>query len=221
MAVTTNLGARVREERGKSAMRKLRADGRIPAVLYGHGEDTHAISLDAHELEILFSRISVENTLITLKVDGLKGKSGDLRALVREVQKHPAQGRLLHVDFYQIHAGEKVSVNAPIRLVGTAAGTRSGGLVSQTVDSVTVRCLPDAIPDLIEVDVTSLEIGDSVHVRDLVLPAGVEAEEDGDVTICSVGLPQAGIVDVPAVAAVEVPTGEPEVIKRRPEKDED
>src|SRR5881394_948180 len=98
MATTASLTAQPREDRGKSAMRKLRAAGRIPAVVYGHGEDTQSLSLDAHELELLFSRISVESTLITLKIDGGK-KGGDLRALVREVQKHPVKGKLVHVDF--------------------------------------------------------------------------------------------------------------------------
>jgi large subunit ribosomal protein L25 len=215
MAANATLSAEQRTERGKSAARKLRAAGRVPAVVYGHGETTQALSLDAHELELLFAHIAVESTLITLKLDG-----GEMRALVREVQKHPVKGRPLHVDFYQIHAGEKVTVHVPVRIHGTPAGVRNGGVLNQTLDTLDVTSLPENIPAVIDIDVSKLEIGDSIHVRDLPLPDGVETDMDGDITVCAVSH-AAGGAETPAGEAAEGTPSEPEVIRRRAEKDEE
>lgn len=199
MASEATLKATLREETGKGAMRKLRASGRIPAVVYGHNEETRALSVDAHELEVLFSRISVENTIIRLDIQGEK-KKGEVDALVREVQAHPWKARVLHVDFYQVHAGEKVDVDVPIRLTGTAAGVKAGGVMDHVVHDLPIRCLPSEIMESIEVDVSELEIGDSVHVRDLRLPGTIEIEMDADRTICS--------VVTPAILEVEEPEDE-------------
>src|SRR2546430_14485762 len=107
MAQQASLSAQPRSERGKSAARKLRASGRLPAVVYGHGEETQALSVDEHEVELLFSRISVESTLITLKIDGASAeKGGEVRAPGREGQTPPVKGDLGHGALYQIHAGE-------------------------------------------------------------------------------------------------------------------
>lgn len=219
MAAHATLTAETRTERGKSAARKLRVAGKVPAVVYGHGEETQALSINAHEIELLFSRISVESTMITLKIEGRKG--GDLRTLIREVQKHPVKANVVHIDFYQLHAGEKLTVHTPIRLVGTPSGVREGGILNQPLDTLDVRCLPDNIPSVIEIDVSGLHIGDSIHVRDLALPDGVESEIDGDITVAAVSHPSTG---EPVAAAAEVPEAdaiaEPEVIRRRPDKDE-
>jgi large subunit ribosomal protein L25 len=134
---------------------------------------------------------------------------------VREVQTHPARGEVLHVDFYQIHAGERVQVQVPIHFVGTATGVKEGGMLQHTMDELDIRCSADAIPDRIDVDVTALTIGDSVHVSDLTVPEGVEVLDNPDRSVCSVIPPQAGITEVaaPEVAEAEAPT-EPEVIRR-------
>ena len=210
MAVTATLGARTRAETGKSNNRKLRASGRIPAVLYGHGEETRPVSIDAHELELLFSRIHVESTLIDVAIEGDRAP---VKALVREVQRHAVRDAVTHVDFYIIHAGETLTVDVPLRIQGTAPGVRIGGLLQQTLDTVEVRCLPDQIPEQIDVDISVLEIGDSIHVRDLAVPEGVEVLVDGDRTVCSVVPPTV----TAETAAVEAATGEPEVIGRAKE----
>lgn len=206
------LSAKRRDGRGKGDNRKLRSGGQIPAIVYGRGEETRAVSLDAHELELLFSRVHVENTVIALKIEG---ERQPIKTLVREVQTHPARGDVLHVDFYQIHAGERVNVQVPIAFVGTAAGVKAGGMLQHTMDEIDIRCSVDNIPERIEVDVTALEIGDSVHVGDLPVPEGVEVLDSADRSVCSVIPPQAGIAE-PAVAAepVEEAPAEPEVIRR-------
>jgi len=207
MAVNASLKAQERAGTGKGAARKARAGGRVPAVMYGHGEETRLLSVDGHELDLLFSRIRVESTVIEVSIEGQKKP---VRALVREVQKHPARGKLLHVDFYQIHAGERITVNVPLHLLGAAAGVKAGGLVQHALDEIEVRCLADAIPASIDVDISALQIGDSLHVRDIAPPAGVELLVDGDRTVCSVMPPIVGEAEEEVVA--EAVLAEPEVI---------
>jgi large subunit ribosomal protein L25 len=207
MAARAELSAQARDGTGKGHNRKLRASGRIPAVLYGHGEETRSVSVDAHELERLFAHIHVESTVIDIAVDG-----APVKALVREVQRHAVRDDVLHVDFYVIHAGERVTVEVPLRITGSAPGVRIGGLLQQSLDTLEIRCLPDSIPDTIIVDISTLEIGDSVHVRDMSIPEGVEVLVDGDRTVCSIVPPT--VTAEAAAEAAEPAEAEPEVIGR-------
>lgn len=199
------LAAQTRQGMGKGVARKLRAAGRVPAIMYGRGEETRSLSIDAHELQLLFGKVHWENTLIELDIEG-----ESVKTLVREVQSHAYKSDILHVDFYQIHADEKLVVEIPIRLVGTPAGIKLGGMLSHGINDLEIRCLPDKIPHHIEVDISHLGINDAVHVRDLELPEGVESLMDGDRTVCSVTPPM-----VSAEGAAEEAAGaEPEVIKK-------
>lgn len=211
MATDATLKAEIREERGKGPARRLRAAGRIPAVVYGQGEETRALSVDALELDRLFSRISVENTLINLEIDGTS-----TRVLVREVQAHPFKPRIDHVDFYEVRAGEKLNVEVPVQLVGTPEGVKSGGVLEQVLHVLPVVCIPSAIPESIEIDVSALEVGESIHVGDVTLPEGVEADIDPTRTVCNVGAPTVEALETGA----EAPEGvggavEPELIDDR------
>jgi large subunit ribosomal protein L25 len=208
MATEAKLKAHLRQDRGKGAARRMRARGRVPGVVYGRGDETRSISMDAHELELLFRRVHYENTLIELEIDGAE----PVRTVVREVQTHPVRAQVLHVDFQQVHAGQKIHVEIPIRLVGTAAGVRAGGVLMHTISDLPVRVLPDNIPEYITVDISGLGINDSIHLRDIALPDGVEPEIDGDRSICSVAPPTVPVVAEPGAPA-EAP-GEPEVIGR-------
>lgn len=214
------LKAEKRDTTGKGAARKLRGSGRIPAVLYGHGDETRSLSVDAHELEMLMQRVHIENTIVQLQIGG---ERAGIKALAREVQRHPHRPVILHVDFYQIHAGEKITVEIPIRLVGQAPGVKTGGLMQHALTELEVRCLPDDIPEYLEADVSAMEIGDSLHVSDVALPAGVEAMQDADRTICSVIPPQAGVAEPgeEEAATAEEEGGEPEVIRRAKEEGEE
>lgn len=219
MATSASLNASPREGTGKGSSRKLRAAGRVPAVIYGHGEDTRLLSVDEHELELLFSRIHVENTVIDVTIEGEKKA---VKALVREVQKHVVRDNVLHVDFYQIHAGEKVTVEIPIRITGTSPGVKLGGILQHSLSEIEVRCLPDQIPETIVIDVSELGIGDSIHVRDITPPPGVEFYVDKDRTVCSVMAPVVSAAEPGEVAEVpEDVVVEPEVIgKGKGEEDE-
>ena len=206
MATEAKLAAETRQDMGKGVARKLRAAGKVPAVMYGHGETTRSLVLDAHELKLLFSKVHWENTLITLDVGG-----ESVPTLVREVQTHAFKGDVLHVDFYQIHANEKLEVEIPIRLHGTPAGVKLGGMLSHAINDLLVRCLPGNIPHHVDVDISHLNINDAIHVSDLKLPEGVESVIDGDRTVCVLN-PPSGAADLPAAA--EAAGAEPEVIKK-------
>ena len=211
MATEVKLKATPREDTGKGSNRKLRAAGRIPGVVYGHNEKTRSVSIDAHELEVLFNRISVENTVINLSIEGEKG---EVQALVREVQSHAYKGSVVHVDFLQLHAGEMVDVEVPVHLVGTPEGVKTGGVIDHQIHELPIRCLPAAIPESIEVDVSALELGDSIHVSDLTIPEGVEVEMDGERTVCSVVAP--AVLEVPEPVEGEPTEAEPVRIGEEP-----
>jgi large subunit ribosomal protein L25 len=215
---SAQLSAKGRDGQGKGDSRKLRQTGYIPAVIYGHGEKTRSVAVNAHELELLFSRVHVENTVIDLNVEGEKKP---IRALVREVQTHPARGQIVHVDFYQIHAGERITMQIPLNFVGTAAGVKNGGILQHTMDEIEVEVSADNIPENISIDVSALEIGDSVHVSDLHVPEGVKVLDNADRSVCSVSPPQAGVAETPVAAAEPTTPAEPEVIRRKKEDEEE
>jgi large subunit ribosomal protein L25 len=211
------LAAQKRDAAGKGAARKARAAGRVPAVIYGHGEQTRPVSVDAHELELLFSRVHYENTVLELDIEG---ERAPVKVLVREVQSHAFRRSVLHVDFYQIHAHEHVTVDVPIRLLGSSPGVKAAGILMHAITDLTVRCLPDQIPDHIDVDISALEIGDALHVRELQLPAGVVPEVDGERVVCSVAPPiVAAAAETEEAVEAEV-VSEPEVIRRGKEEAE-
>ena len=185
------LSAEKREGTGKGVARKLRQAGKIPAVVYGREMDAIHIALDAHDAELLFRSIPVDNTIIELKVEGTKEPH---QTLVREIQTHPFKGNLVHVDFLRIQAGVKVEVNVPVHLVGTPIGVKDdGGVLDQTVHDLPVACIPSAIPESFEVDVSHLELNDVLHVSDLEIGEGVEVLLPPERTICSVSMPRAVI----------------------------
>ncbi len=179
----------LREGAGKSRARKLRAAGRIPGVFYGRGRQTVAVSLDPLGLEraIATSEAGV-NTLFDLEVSG----NGDFRGrvvMLKELQREPVYGKLLHADLYEVDLSQTVQVSVPLHVVGVAPGVSMGGILDQSLRELEIECLPRAIPDEIRVDVATLDIGDSIHVRDLVLPEGVELRIDPELAVVSVVVP--------------------------------
>lgn len=213
MAVSLNV--RPRSVFGKNAARKLRQAGQVPAIVYGRGDETRPLEIAVNELERLLSKISVENTLIDLKIEGGKGTS----ALIREVQYHAVRPVVLHVDFLQVHAGEKITLQVPVRLHGTPTGVRDeGGVLQEVLHDLEVECLPADIPEAIDLDIEKLGIGDSIHVRDVTI-AKVRIVNDPELLICSV-TNQAAAEPVDEAAAEEGAEAQPEVIRGKKD-DED
>ncbi|HUQ19773.1 MAG TPA: 50S ribosomal protein L25/general stress protein Ctc [Gemmatimonadaceae bacterium] len=215
---SAQLSATPRDGTGKGSARTLRAEGKIPAVIYGHGRDPQSLAIDTRELEKLLSRIAAENTVIELSMDGRSS-----RTLIREIQRHPFKRQILHVDFQELVAGEKVTVRIPLILVGVPDGVRQdGGILDQVMREIEVEVDPANMPNHVDIDVVPLKIGESIHVRDIKLPEGVESMDEGDATVCVVSAPRAA---VEAVAPVEGEaaegTAEPEVIGKKKEEEEE
>jgi large subunit ribosomal protein L25 len=200
------LNARLREGTGKGLARKLRAAGEVPAVAYGHGMEGRSLVVNAHELEKLLQVIN-PNTIIELRVKGAK----PAQALIREVQYHPSRRHILHVDFFQVRATEKVHVEVPVRLHGTPIGVREqGGVLQEVLRELTVECFPKDIPAAVDLDVENLGIGQSIHVSDIQLP-NATILNDAELVICTVTAPT-----VAALPEEEAGEGaEPEVIRER------
>jgi large subunit ribosomal protein L25 len=210
---SVQLNAVPRSDVGKGAARTLRSEGKIPAVIYGHAREPQPLAIDQRELERLLSHIAAESTVIELSLDGTTA-----RTLIREIQRHPFKRQILHVDFQELVAGEKVTVSVPILLVGVPEGVRAeGGVLDQTMRELSIHVDPADIPNHIDVDVSALTIGRSVHVSDLALPEGVEVLDDEDATICVVSAPRAVVEEAPAEVVVEG-AEEPEVIGRGKEE---
>jgi large subunit ribosomal protein L25 len=206
---SASFSAKPRAETGKGAARKLRQAGEVPGVVYGHGRAPQPLALNARDFDRLLNTVAVSSTVIELSIDG-----STARTLVREIQRHPFRREVLHVDFQELVAGEKVTVDIPLVFVGVSEGVRTGGgILDQIMHELTIHVDPSNIPNHIDVDVSALVIGHSIHVGDLVLPAGVEVLDDPETTICTVSAPKASetpAVGVPVVEAV----AEPELIRK-------
>ncbi|MEK7330205.1 MAG: 50S ribosomal protein L25 [Candidatus Eisenbacteria bacterium] len=214
MALIPLSGTR-RERLGKGGARKARAAGHIPAVLYGHGEEPVPVSIQAREFDLALRGHKGGNPIVNLAVGG-----GEYTALIRDVQYDPVSHGILHLDFQHISLTETIEVKVAVHLTGLPLGVKDGGGILETIlRELEVRCLPTAIPPSIEVDVSHLNIGDSVHVREVTVP-DVTILSDGDETIATV-VPPTVMEEKPAEEVVtEVAPTEPEVIAKG-KKDEE
>ena len=214
MAVISLNGA-ARPGIGKGVSRKLRRGGRIPAILYGHGERPIPVSVGARDFELALRHHKGGNPIVNLAVEG-----SEYTALIRAAQYDPVTHDVLHLDFQHISLTETIEVRVTVHLVGTPVGVKDGGGILETImRELEVRCLPTAIPPAIDVDVAALNIGDSVHVRDVVVE-NITVLSDPDATVATV-VPPTVIEEKPAEEAVAAPeAAEPEVIAKG-KKDEE
>ena len=178
--------AQNRTETGDGPAKRLRADGRVPAVVYGLDAGTVSVSVPARELDHILHSASGSNTLITLKVD-----DASQLTLARQVHRHPVRGTVLHVDFIRVRADQTIEAEVSIQFVGEAEGVRNGGLLEQSIFSLTVEAMPRDIPNAFEHDISELVIGDSIHVRDLAVPAGVVVLQENDAVVAHISMPRA------------------------------
>jgi large subunit ribosomal protein L25 len=203
------LSATARSGVGTGDARKLRRTGFVPGVVYGHGRAPQSLSVDVRDLDRLLSTVAVSTTVVELNLDGVA-----TRTLVREIQRHPFKRHILHVDFQELVAGEKVTVRVPLRFVGASEGVKNGGVLEEVMHDLEIRMDPTNIPNHIDIDVTSLTIGHGIHVSAIPLPAGAEALADPDATVCTVTVPRAAVEAAPAAEVVEPVAGEPELIRK-------
>jgi len=183
---TLKITAEARESTGKGVARKLRQAGKIPAVLYGKGQGGVSLSLDSYELNLLLSTAGARTSVLELEVkDG--GKDSKKNVLIKEVQKHPFKDLILHMDLLEIALDQEITVKVPIEIVGTAKGVKiDGGILEMKRRELEISCLPDIIPNSITVDVTELEIGDTIHVESVTVGEGITLIYDVNFTILTV-----------------------------------
>lgn len=215
MTTTTAISAELRTERGKGAARQLRMQGRIPAVIYGRGREAESLSISLTE----FERNMIGSSSATIVDLSIEGKT--FQTLVREVQKHPFRPGVLHVDFLEIQKGVKVTVSIPIRLEGIPEGVRTaGGVLDQSLREIEIEVLPKDIPSSIDLDVTELVVGQSLHVSDIEV-ANATILSDERSTVCSVVPPRVEEEEAEVVEEVEEEGAEPELIRKPKDEDED
>jgi large subunit ribosomal protein L25 len=180
--------AHLRSETGKGAVRKLRGKSLIPAVLYGHKRDTMSLSINMDELKKVVGDKDKEHALHALKVEG-RDDLGEKLIMIKEIQVDPLGQEYLHVDLYEVKMDEKITVPVTVHLTGKAEGVKLGGIIQYITREIEVRCFPNQIPEHVELDISALGQGDSLHVRDLKLPEGVEILSQPDLPIVSVVAP--------------------------------
>jgi large subunit ribosomal protein L25 len=178
------LAAEPRDGKGKGPARRARAEGRVPAVLYGHGMDPQHLSVDARDFNFAMRTDAGSNVLLSLEVKGKKHL-----ALAKEVQRHAIRGDYLHIDFLAVRRGEKVTVQVPVHLTGEAPGVREGGVADQDIYTLNVEAEVTAVPESIEADISALNIGDVLRVSDLTAPSGVTILDDPEASVLSVVAP--------------------------------
>ena len=191
-----------REDSGKGVARRTRAEGRIPGIVYGKGMEPQAVSVDRREFVTALQTDAGLNTLLNLTLD-----NDTIPTLAREIQRDPVRGTLLHVDFVKVDLKQEVEVTVPVHVIGESPGVAEGGVLEQPMHEVTVRCLPQEVPESIEADVSGLNIGDSLRVGDLSEAKSFHILNDPEVAVVSIMAPiseeelaamEAGVAGEPA-----------------------
>jgi large subunit ribosomal protein L25 len=176
------LSAKPRTTRGNSPARALRREGAIPAVIYGPGKETMALSVSIQDMEQVIKATKTLQIFVKLSIEG----EGSHTAMIKELQRHPVSGKFLHADFYEVSMDQKVHVMIPVVTVGKSQGVEMGGMLQIIRHEIEAYCIPSAIPEVIEIDITELGIGDSVHVEDIEVEGDVELVHDVNFTILTI-----------------------------------
>jgi large subunit ribosomal protein L25 len=184
--MTLEIQAVTRTKTGKGAARTVRRDLRVPAVLYGPKTQPASLSVSSLHLEKLLKETGGESKLLNLKIDGGQTR----QVLIREIQKHPFRRRFLHVDFYEVPLDQPITVEVVVELVGDSIGVQKGGEINLIQRTLSVRCLPNKIPENIRIDVSNIDMGETLHVADLVAESSYEFDEDPTVGVVSVLAPE-------------------------------
>ncbi len=197
------LDAAIRTDHGKNPLRRLRAAGKIPAVVYGL-HDPISIQLETIQASKLVKQLHGAERLVSLRIArGGDGNGDERQVLMKEVQTTPTGNRLVHIDFQEIDTASKVHVTVEVRPVGTAEGVRLGGILQAVKHDIAIECLPTAIPEFIDVEVAALQIGDSLHVSDIVFPDGITPVTEAEETIIVISAPRVETEEVEEEEGIE------------------
>lgn len=207
-----------RSETGSAACRRLRRQGVVPGVVYGHGQEPVPVSVEGREFAKVQHEMGGHASLVTLRLTGDK-KDQEMPVIIKDVQVDPVTLGTLNIDFQRVLAGEKITVPVPVVLLGQAPGVPEGGILEHLARELEVECLPGNLPDRIEVDISSLGMGDSIAVRDVALPEGVKATSPAGEVVVMVAVPR--MVKEEEAPAPVVEAAEPEVIARGKKEEEE
>lgn len=211
---SVSLTAFPRTQTRRGEVKKLRATGRVPAVVYGGKTKPQNLEIKTEELENLIHHSASENVLVDLSV----GNDGKRLALVQEIQHHPLSGKVLHVDLHEVAADEKVTIMVPVESTGEPVGVKTGGgVLEHVLFKIKVRALPKNLPEVISVDVSALEIGQSIHLGDIKAPEGVELLGDKHISVLAVAAP---LTEAQAAAAEAAAAGPAQVEMLKEKKEE-
>jgi large subunit ribosomal protein L25 len=194
MAKKTSLKAAPRARTGSGRLNQMRREGWVPSVIYGRGTENINLKVDAKTFADVLAHSSSENILVNLEIEG----HGTRLAFLQAIQHDSLSGVTLHADFREIDENTPIVAHIPTHLNGECVGVKAGGLVEQYVHAIEISCLPNDLPETIEVDISSLEIGASLHIGDITLPAGVRATHAAEVVVAHVGKPAAAISEAAA-----------------------
>ncbi|HET7601301.1 MAG TPA: 50S ribosomal protein L25 [Gemmatimonadales bacterium] len=210
MAQQVSLQVASRSRTGKGAARALRREGKVPGIIYGHGRDPEAVTVDTAALGRMLTSGSAATAIVDVTVDG----RAPVKALIREIQRNPVRpAEILHLDLYEVHADEKIVLEVPVRLIGIPDGVRNhGGVLDHSLRELEIKVFPADIPEHVDLDVTNLAIGRSLFVRDIRVEKA-EILSDPDTPVCTVVAPRAEEAPVAPVEEAAAPT-EPELIRK-------
>lgn len=211
------MNAQPRSVARRAAVKALRSTGVIPAVIYGKIAPPQNLELNTREFGDAIAHHASENILMDLTVKG--DQRPQRLALVQEIQHHPVSGHILHVDFHEVAADEKVTINVPVESTGEAVGVKTGGgVLEHVMFRLKVRALPKDLPEVIVVDVTALEIGKAIHLGEIVAPPGCEILGHKELTVLAVAAPVTEAQETAAAAAATDAPAQPEMIKEKKEE---
>lgn len=182
------LKANVRTERKKGPARRLRVAGKMPAVLYGPGAEAIALSIDAADLEKAIKNRSGSQVFFNIVIDG--GDAKNKTAMIKELQTHPVSRAMIHADFYEIAMDRKIRATAPVTVTGKSVAVENGGMVQIIRRELEVLCFPNQMPEEIQIDITALDMGDSIHIEDIAVEEGIEFPHDVNFTVLTILSPR-------------------------------
>lgn len=216
MATNTTIKAETRARSGSGVLKQLRREGLLPSVIYGKGIENINLKIDAKTFRDILAHSSSDNIVVNLEIDGKKSQM----AFLKDVQYDSISGLALHADFRAIDNKTEITAQIPVHTVGTAPGVKTGGVVEQQVHTLEINCLPNDLPDSIEVDISNLQLGDSLHLEQITLPKGVTSPLPSDVVIVHIGkagpstseeaAEEAAEAEAPAAAEAEAPAEDAE-----------
>lgn len=194
MATKTNIQAETRARSGSGVLKKLRREGLLPSVIYGKGLENINLKIDAKVFRDILANSSSDNIVVNLEIDGKESRL----AFLKDVQYDALTGYALHADFRAIDSDTEITAQIPAQLNGTAPGIKSGGVVEQYVHAIEITCLPNDLPETIEINISNMELGDSLHLGDIAFPAGVKHTLNDDVVVVHIGKAGAGADEIEA-----------------------